>query len=210
MTKPFDPAMASFYPALIGCDEAGRGALCGPVVVAAVWFDPASIPQALLGALDDSKRLSAKKRDELAHEIVSAAQVSVAASSARRIDGSNIRAMTLDAMKRAVLRLELREPVRIDGIDIPPGLDLPCEAVVKGDRKVPQIAAASIIAKTCRDRLMVKLAKRHPGYLWDKNSGYGTANHLTALMQLGPTRHHRQTFEPISRHMTAHFVRIPG
>jgi ribonuclease HII len=175
-----------------------------------VWFDPTSIPEALLGSLDDSKRLSPKKRESLTHEILRVARVSVAASSARRIDSSNIRAMTLDAMRRAVQRLALHEPVRIDGIDIPPGLDLPCEAVVKGDRTVPQIAAASIIAKTYRDRLMVKLAKRHPAYLWERNSGYGTANHLAALTLLGPTHHHRQTFQPVSSHMSAQFTECPN
>jgi ribonuclease HII len=200
MTTPFDPAMTQFYPALIGCDEAGRGALCGPVVVAAVWFDPATVPKALFGALDDSKRLPAKRREFLAQEILNVARVAIAASSARRIDGSNIRTMTLDAMRRAVLRLAIREPVRIDGIDIPPGIDLPCEAVIKGDSTVPQIAAASIIAKTYRDRLMARLAGRHPDYSWERNAGYGTADHLAALEQLGPTQHHRRSFRPVSQY----------
>lgn len=203
MTTPFDPAKAEDYPAVIGCDEVGRGALCGPVVVAAVWFEPTAIPPGLLGALDDSKRLSAKIRDELAGEILRVARVVVAASSAVHIDRFGIRTMTLDAMRRAVLRLAIAQPVRIDGIDIPSGIDLPCEAVVKGDAIVPQIAASSIVAKTCRDRLMMGLATRHPGYYWERNAGYGTADHLAALARLGPTRHHRQSFRPVAQASSA-------
>ncbi|HUG61938.1 MAG TPA: ribonuclease HII [Methylomirabilota bacterium] len=199
MTAPFDPAMAHRYPPLIGCDEAGRGALCGPVVVAAVWFDPTAIPPDLLGALDDSKKLAAKVRERLAGEIMRVARVAVAASSASRIDGHGIRTVTLDAMRRAVLRLGIGCPVRIDGLDIPPGIDLPCEAVVRGDGLVPQIAAGSIIAKTCRDRIMTRLSARHDGYRWERNAGYGTADHLAALSLLGPSRHHRRTFRPVSQ-----------
>jgi len=198
MTRPFDPANAHAYPALIGCDEAGRGALCGPVVVAAVWFDPIKVPGALLAALDDSKRLSASKREELALEITKVAQVAIAASSAGRIDASNIRLMTLDAMRRAVQRIPGRAPIRFDGRDVPAGIDRPASAVVRGDATVPQIAAASIIAKTCRDRLMDRLAARHPEYGWGENAGYGTAGHLAALARHGPSRHHRMTFAPMA------------
>jgi len=210
MVRPFDPAEARLYPALIGCDEAGRGALCGPVVVAAVFFDPSLLPPRLLGALDDSKRLTARSRQALAVEIQQAGLVAVAASSAARIDSDGIRAMTLDAMRRAILRLGLAERVLIDGLDIPSDTGLHCEAVVKGDATVPQIAAASIIAKTTRDRLMAGLGVRHPGYRWERNAGYGTADHLAALTRLGPTRHHRWSFAPVSERRAAWAEEAPG
>ena len=195
---PFDPTLARAYPAVIGCDEAGRGALCGPVVVAAVWFDPAEIPPDLLASLDDSKKIPAARRERLADEILGVARVAVAAASAARIDGGGIRTMTLEAMRRAVTRLAIDCAVRIDGLDVPPGLSLPCEAVVRGDGTVPQIAAGSIVAKTCRDRIMRKLAGRHAGYAWDRNAGYGTADHMAALALLGPSRHHRRSFRPVA------------
>jgi ribonuclease HII len=195
---PFDPRHARRYPAVIGCDEAGRGALCGPVVVAAVWFDPRDIPGPLLGRLDDSKKLSPRVREALAVEIRRHARVAVVAGSAGRIDGEGIRAVTLDCMRRAVLRLAVDGPVRIDGVDVPAGLGRLCEAVVRGDGTVPQIAAGSIIAKTTRDAIMHRLAGRHGGYRWDRNAGYGTADHLDALVRLGPTRHHRLSFRPVA------------
>jgi ribonuclease HII len=195
----FNPRHARRFPVVIGCDEAGRGALCGPVVVAAVWFDPAAIPRRLLGALDDSKKLAPRVRDDLAAEIRRVARVAVAAGSAARIDGHGIRTVTLECMRRAVLRLGIDGPVRFDGLDVPPGLDLPCEAVVRGDSLVPQIAAGSIIAKTTRDAIMALLARRHDGFRWDRNAGYGTADHLDALARIGPTRHHRHSFRPVAQ-----------
>lgn len=195
---PFSPSFAASYPVVTGCDEVGRGALCGPVVVAAVWFDPSAIPARLLEELDDSKRLSAKKRERLAAELRCVARVAVAASSAACIDRRGIRTMTLDAMHRAVLRLSILAPVYIDGVDVPPGIALPCTAIVKGDATVPQIAAASIVAKVLRDKLMAKLAVWHPAYGWEKNAGYGTPQHLAALAQYGPTLHHRRSFAPVS------------
>lgn len=196
--RPFKPQDAGLYPVAIGVDEAGRGALCGPVVVAAVWFEPTQVPPELLSQLDDSKRLTVRMRDRLAEQIPAYARVAVAATSAAEIDRGGIRTMTLDAMRRAVTRLAIDAPVRIDGVDVPPRIALPCVAVVRGDQTVPQIAAASIIAKTCRDRLMARLARRHPGYCWDRNAGYGTPEHLEALARLGPTGHHRRSFRPVS------------
>lgn len=197
----FDPDNAADYPAVIGCDEVGRGALSGPVVVAAVWFDPRAIPPELLGGLDDSKRLVARRREELTEMIMACAgaKVALAASAACRIDREGIRLATLDAMRRAVERLRLEAPIVIDGVDVPPGLALPASSVVRGDSTVPQIAAASIVAKTCRDRLMGRLAQRHPAYGWTSNVGYGTPEHLAALDMKGPTRHHRQSFAPVSQ-----------
>jgi ribonuclease HII len=199
MAGPFSRAEAHSYPAAIGCDEVGRGALCGPVVVSAVFFDPVALPPALLEALDDSKRLAAPRRDALAAEIIRCARVTVAAGSAAAIDQRGIRTMTLDAMRRAICGLGLRAPVLVDGIDIPPGIGQACTAVVGGDRRVPQIAAASIVAKTARDRLMAMLGSRHPAYGWERNAGYGTAVHMAALTRLGPTRHHRHSFAPVAR-----------
>ncbi|SDN89059.1 RNase HII [Methylobacterium phyllostachyos] len=190
--RPFDPSRAAAYPPAIGCDEVGRGALCGPVVVAAVWFDPAAIPPDLLAALDDSKRLPEPERDRLAPLIRAAARVAVSAGSRGLIDRINIRAATLDAMARAVARLGIAAPVLVDGRDALPGL--PGRAVVGGDRLVPQIAAASIVAKIFRDTLMRRLALRHPGYGWERNVGYGTAVHRAGLTRLGRSPHHRLSF----------------
>ena len=191
-TAPFDPARAADYPAVIGCDEVGRGALCGPVVVAAVWFAPASLPPDLLAALDDSKRVPEPVRVRLAPLIRTHGRVAVAAGSRALIDRVNIRAATLDAMARAVARLGLDAPVLVDGRDALPGL--PGRAVVGGDRLVPQIAAASIVAKVFRDDLMRRLAERHPGYGWERNVGYGTAVHRAGLTKLGRSPHHRLSF----------------
>jgi ribonuclease HII len=191
-TAPFDPARAADYPIAIGCDEVGRGALCGPVVVAAVWFDPGAISPALLGALDDSKCLPEPVRARLAPLIRDEARVAIAAGSRALIDRINIRAATLDAMARAVGRLGILAPVLVDGRDALPGL--PGRAVVGGDRRVPQIAAASIVAKVFRDDLMRRLAVRHPGYGWERNVGYGTAVHRAGLTRLGRSPHHRISF----------------
>uniref|UniRef100_UPI0035CADC0B ribonuclease HII n=1 Tax=uncultured Methylobacterium sp. TaxID=157278 RepID=UPI0035CADC0B len=190
----FDPTRAADYPALIGCDEVGRGALCGPVVVAAVWFDPATLPPDLLGRLDDSKRLRPPLREALTPLIRTHAHVAVAAGARALIDRVNVRVATLDAMRRAVLRLALDATVLVDGRDAVPGLSQPCRAVIGGDRLVPQIAAASIVAKTFRDRLMRVLALRHPGYGWEHNVGYGTAVHVAGLAARGRSPHHRLSF----------------
>lgn len=191
---PFDPSAAAQYPAVIGCDEVGRGALSGPVVVAAVWFDPAAIPAGLLGRLDDSKRLDRPAREDLAPLIRAHGRVALAAGSRGLIDRINIRAATLDAMARAVRRLGLDAPVLVDGRDAIPGLAQACRAVIGGDGLVPQIAAASIMAKTVRDGLMRALARRHPDYGWDSNVGYGTRTHLAGLDALGRSAHHRLSF----------------
>lgn len=191
--RPFDPAIP--YPAVIGCDEVGRGALCGPVMVAAVWFDPAAFPEALLARLDDSKRLDKATREALTPLIREHARVSLAAGSRALVDTINVRAATLDAMRRAVLKLGLDAPVCVDGRDRIPGLaPLECRAIVGGDRLVPQIAAASIVAKTVRDGLMRRLASRHPDYAWERNVGYGTAAHRSGLAARGRSPHHRLTF----------------
>ncbi|GEP12336.1 ribonuclease HII [Methylobacterium gnaphalii] len=192
--RPFDPAQVAKYPAVIGCDEVGRGALCGPVMVAAIWFNPLLFPPHLLARLDDSKRLDRATRKALTPLIRAHAQVALAAASCGLVDRINVRAATLDAMRRAVTRLGVDAPVLVDGRDIVPGLPLPCRAVVGGDRKIPQIAAASIVAKTCRDEVMRRLSLRHPAYAWERNAGYGTAAHLAGLTAQGRSPHHRVSF----------------
>lgn len=194
----FDSSSPADYEAVIGCDEVGRGSLCGPVLVAAVWFEPVAIPNCLLGELDDSKLLTRKVRTRLAIEIRRVARVAVAWSTPAMIDKCGIRNMTLDAMSRAILRLNVLAPVRVDGLDVPPRISLPTLAIVKGDAKVPQIAAASIVAKVTRDKMMAQLSIRHPGYGWETNAGYGTPEHLAAIEQLGTTAHHRMSFAPMS------------
>ncbi|WP_407528888.1 ribonuclease HII [Methylobacterium oryzisoli] len=194
MTGPFDPAQAARYPVVTGCDEVGRGALCGPVIVAAVHFDPAALPPDLLASLDDSKRLDAATRARLAPQIRACAAYAYAGASRGLIDRINVRAATLDAMRRSVRRLGLDAPVAVDGRDVPPGLDGPVHAVIGGERLVPQIAAASILAKVLRDRLMAVLAARHPAYAWERNAGYGTALHRAAMRRQGLSPHHRRSF----------------
>ena len=192
--RPFFRKRASLFPPVIGCDEVGRGALCGPVVVCAVWFEPEALPRGVLGRLDDSKRMDRAEREELYPMIARVSRLSFAARSARYIDVYNIRNATLQAMAQAVTRLQIDAPVRIDGIDVPRGLSGDAKAVIKGDGKVPQIAAASIMAKVLRDRLMAKLGRRHTHYCWDSNAGYGTAAHRNAIVEFGATRHHRHSF----------------
>ncbi|GJD50358.1 Ribonuclease HII [Methylobacterium crusticola] len=191
---PFESRHVARYPALVGCDEVGRGALCGPVIVAAVHFDPCALPPDLLESLDDSKRLDRATRERLAPRIRAAARVALAGASPALIDRINVRAATLDAMRRAVARLGIPAEVAVDGRDVPPGLALPCRAIVGGDRLVPQIAAASIVAKVLRDGLMRALARRHPAYAWERNVGYGTAVHRAAMLSTGLSRHHRVSF----------------
>ena len=192
--RPFARKRASLFPPVIGCDEVGRGALCGPVVVAAVWFEPEALPRGVLASLDDSKRLDVAEREALYPLIAMVARVRFAARSARTIDVVNIRQATLQAMHQAVSRLEVDAPIRIDGIDVPRGLAGDALAVIKGDGKVPQIAAASIMAKVLRDRLMATLARRHVHYRWESNAGYGTRAHRDAIVRHGHTPHHRRSF----------------
>jgi ribonuclease HII len=177
-----------------GVDEAGRGPLAGPVVAAAVIFEKKRIPR----GLNDSKKLSAAAREKLFDKIMQyAVAVGVGEASVDEIDLVNIRQATHLAMARAVRALS-PAPVfaLVDGND-PPPLPCPCETIVKGDGISASIAAASIIAKVTRDRLMLKLHEQHPEYHWDWNKGYGTEDHLHALAVHGATPHHRRSFAPI-------------
>lgn len=182
------------FSRIAGVDEVGRGCLAGPVVVAAVILDP----NRPIKGLRDSKKLSAKKRDELAQEIKEKALAwSVAAMGPEVIDKINILQATLEAMKAAVEKLPV-EPdfVQVDGNKLPKWKWL-SEAVVKGDDKVEWISAASIIAKTTRDAYMCKMAELYPQYGFEHHVGYGTAEHIKALKAYGPTPIHRKTFAPV-------------
>jgi ribonuclease HII len=182
-----------------GCDEAGRGPLAGPVVAAAVVLDPARIPR----GLNDSKKLCAEEREELYEIICARAHVSIAIGSTERIDRDNILRASLWALARAVRTLPVRPKlVFVDGnMKIDCGCD--CEAVVSGDALVNSIAAASIVAKVTRDRLMKRLALQHPGYGFERHMGYSVPEHFAALAKLGPTVHHRRSFAPVAAKLAA-------
>ncbi|MCQ8277010.1 ribonuclease HII [Acetobacteraceae bacterium KSS8] len=179
-----------------GVDEAGRGPLAGPVVAAAVLF--AGTPSRRLAALlDDSKKLSAEARDAAYAALLATpgVAIAVAAASVREIERLNILHASMLAMSRAVSRLgRAPELVLVDGNRCPPGLTCPSVAVIGGDAECLSIAAASIVAKVTRDRIMRRLAVRFPAYGWDRNAGYGTATHRDALRTNGATRHHRSAF----------------
>ena len=175
-----------------GVDEAGRGCLAGPVVAAAAILPP----DADLPGLDDSKKLTPERRDALYDRIhAEALVVGVGACSPAEIDELNILWAAMEAMRRAVVDLALPPDLAlIDGNRVPPGLPIPAEAIVKGDAKSLSIAAASIIAKVTRDRLLVALDAEHPAYGFAGHKGYPTAQHYAALAAHGPTPHHRRTF----------------
>ncbi|NBC35709.1 ribonuclease HII [Novosphingobium sp. FSY-8] len=188
---------------IIGVDEAGRGPLAGPVVAGAVWLNGADI-----AGLNDSKKLSAKRRAALEAAIKDQCHWAVGVVEADEIDRINIFAATMQAMTRAVAGLVAQIPdspdiVLIDGNKTPEGRVAewvwPVRAIVGGDALEPVISAASIIAKEHRDRIMTALAQDHPQYGWERNAGYGTAQHLDALRQHGPTPHHRRSFAPVAQ-----------
>lgn len=177
-----------------GVDEAGRGPLCGPVVAAAVILEPGRIP----GGLNDSKKLGPARREALYLAIMTEASVGVGLADPEEIDRLNILRASHLAMTRAIAALPLPpDHVLIDGNQLPHGLTVSAEALVKGDGRSLSIAAASIVAKVTRDRLMVDLAQQHPGYGWEKNAGYPTKDHLAALQTLGVTPCHRRSFAPV-------------
>jgi ribonuclease HII len=181
-----------------GVDEAGRGPLAGPVVAAAVILDRRRLPRALRYGLDDSKKLTREEREEFAALLRrSGAAIGVGAASVVEIDRRNILQATLAAMGRAVAALGiLPQTALVDG-NVPPPLACAVRTVIGGDGLSLSIAAASVIAKVTRDRLMHRLAQRYDGYGWKTNVGYGTAEHQRAIEALGLTPHHRRSFAPV-------------
>jgi ribonuclease HII len=178
---------------IAGLDEVGRGPLAGPVVAAAVVLDLKRVP----AGLADSKALPKARREELFVEIVATAAVGVASMSHTAIDTINIRQASLSAMVRALAALPCRPDFAlVDGND-PPRLPCPVEAHVQGDATIASIAAASIVAKVVRDRIMARLHGHYPSYGFETNVGYSTAAHLAALGTNGPCPFHRQSFAPV-------------
>jgi len=184
---------------MAGVDEAGRGPLAGPVVAAAVVLDPCAVVEGLA----DSKKLTAKRREQLAGQIKRYSLAwSVAWADPAEIDAINILAATLLAMRRAIIGLSVT-PVRVkvDGNRLPNlnfnGTVIPGEAIIGGDDRVATISAASIIAKTTRDRMMIEMDKIYPCYEFARHKGYGTDIHRARLREFGPCREHRQTFAPV-------------
>ena len=184
-------------PLIAGVDEVGRGPLAGPVVACAVVMPP---DQRAIRGVDDSKKLNAEERERLALRIFETAiSVGIGAASVREIDRVNIYHANVIAMRRALRRLKVTpNHVVLDGKSIRT-LEWEHTAIVGGDAKCYSIACASIIAKVTRDRLMHALAKRYPGYLWEKNVGYSTAAHFQGLAAQGVTPHHRRSFIPIAQ-----------
>ncbi len=183
----------------VGCDEAGRGCLCGPVVAGAVILDP----QHPIEGLNDSKKLSKKKREILAIEIKEKALAwGVGEVDHKEIDEINILNASFLAMHRAVDKLKVEPKVLlIDGNRFTPYKDIPHECIIKGDGKVACIAAASILAKTHRDLLMDNFGKKYPGYGWETNAGYPTKKHRKAIKELGVTPIHRMTFQLLPKQL---------
>ena len=179
-----------------GIDEVGRGPLAGPVYAAAVILNPERLPR----GIDDSKAMSAAEREKAFDKIMERAlAVGIGSASVVEIDAINILQATFLAMKRAMEQLSVA-PVHalVDG-NRAPALVCPVDTIVDGDAKSLSIAAASIVAKVTRDRVMLDLDGRHPGYNWASNKGYGTPDHLAALERLGPTVHHRKSFAPVAQ-----------
>ena len=177
---------------LVGADEVGRGCLFGPVVAAAVILGNNNFD------LKDSKKLSEKKRIILLSEIErNAIKISIGKASVKEIDSLNIKEASLLAMKRAILGLKVKNiEVIVDGIDIPK-INYPCKAIIKADDKIPEVMAASIVAKVHRDNLIIALSKKYPDFSLEKNKGYPTKEHLNILKSLGPTKYHRMSFKPV-------------
>lgn len=178
-----------------GLDEVGRGPLAGPVLAAVVVFPPG---QRAIRGLRDSKELTGPQRERVGRLIRrAAAGWAVAAASVREIDRVNIRRATALAFQRALARLTLPvDYILVDGRPVPE-LGRPHDAIVDGDARCESIAAASVLAKIVRDRLMSRLGRRYPAFHWERNKGYATADHLAALEAGGPTPHHRKSFTPV-------------
>ena len=181
---------------IAGVDEVGRGSLIGPVYASAVILKKSINPK----LLKDSKSLSKKERGSLCTYIKKNSTWSIGKASVKEIEKLNILQASLLAMKRAIKKLKKKPThVLIDGNKIPTLKNYNLKSVIQGDKKIPSIAAASIIAKVSRDKFINTLSKKNKGYYWDKNFGYGTKQHLEAIKNLGITNHHRKTFSPIKK-----------
>lgn len=176
-----------------GIDEAGRGPLAGPVVAAAVVLDPDRIPPGIA----DSKTLEPQVREELFAKIVATSKVGIGIASVTRIDRYNILNATLWAMRQATRQLDPAPRVALVDGNRPPRLACETRCIVQGDAKCLSIAAASIVAKITRDRIMIELGAAFPGYGFERHKGYSTPEHFDALDRLGVTRHHRRSFRPV-------------
>ena len=188
---------------IAGVDEVGRGSLIGPVYAAAVIFKKNLDKK----KLKDSKKLTKKNREILEKYIKKNSYWSVGSASLKEIEKLNILNASLLAMKRAIKKLNKKPSlVLIDGNKIPKIKSYNLKYVIKGDEKIPEISAASIIAKVSRDRLISKMSKKFTKYAWDKNAGYGTKLHLIAIKKFGVTKHHRKTFSPIHNILSPNYV----
>ena len=189
--------------ACAGLDEVGRGPLAGPVVAAACVLDRARLPDSLRNAIKDSKKLTARKRANIAAALGDYSDISIGLCEVAEIDTMNILRASLEAMARAYRGLSSPPAFAlVDGNQKPPlGTVCRLQTLVGGDAKSLSVAAASIVAKEYRDTLMRQLAESHPVYGWERNAGYGTASHLQAIELYGVTIHHRRSFAPISKHI---------
>jgi len=179
---------------MAGVDEVGRGCLAGPVFAAAVILNN----DINIKDIKDSKKIPFQKRILLSNYIKKNSTYAVGRASVEEINKINILNASLLSMKRALNKLKLRPSIAyIDGLFVPKNMKIKCEALIKGDEKIISIAAASIVAKATRDLFMINLGKKFPKYKWNKNFGYGTAEHLNGLKKYGVTRHHRKKFKPI-------------
>ena len=188
-------AKAQGFLRVCGIDEAGRGPWAGPVVAAAVILDPENIPS----GLNDSKKLKEAQREKLFVDIMSSAKVGIGIGDVTRVDRDNILATTLWAMAEAVRNLGKPPQFALVDGNRAPKLSCPVQTIISGDARSLSIAAASIIAKVTRDRIMVALDREFPGYGFARHKGYGTAFHHAALLELGPCIHHRGSFAPIAK-----------
>ena len=192
---------------VVGVDEAGRGPWAGPVVAGAVVIADKNLPEELLTGLDDSKKLSATKREKLykaLFEVEKAGKIylGIGEASAQEIDELNILQATFLAMNRAVKSLKIApQSALIDGNRAPKNFPCPCKTLIKGDAKSLSVAAASIVAKVYRDHLMADLAKKYPAYGFEKNAGYGTALHQAGLANCGICPEHRRSYKPIQKYL---------
>lgn len=195
-TKNFRIKNKILMKIIAGVDEVGRGSLIGPVYAAAVILNK----NVNLKILKDSKSIKKDKREILSKYIKKNSIWAIAKSSKDEIDKINILQASLLAMKRAIKKLKKKpSQVLVDGNKVPLMNNYKIKAIIKGDKKIPAISAASIIAKVARDNFIISLSKKNKGYYWDKNFGYGTKQHLKALKKLGITKYHRKSFAPVSK-----------